>query len=56
MPDAFEVWYCPLDQWLVALAEGWWLPWVVSPMEGHHGCYAVLLSREVPPNPSPFRL
>lgn len=46
MPDDFEVWYCPLDSWLVALADGWRLPWIASFMEGHHGAYSVLLERD----------
>ena len=31
--------YVPLDGWLVLLADGWELPWIVEPMGGHHGSY-----------------
>lgn len=34
--------------WLLALAQGWSLPQDLAPapMVGHHGAYAVLLTRE----------
>lgn len=41
-----EVIYCPLDRWLVMLAQRWRIPdMVAAPMIGHHGQYAVLLER-----------
>ena len=47
MWQMLEVWYCPLDEWLLALTQGWRLPWIASPMSCHHGRYAVLVEREV---------
>ena len=40
-----EVWFCPLDSWLVPLSQGWSLPWIAGPMAGYHGTFAVLLER-----------
>jgi len=40
-----EVLFCPLDGFLRALCDGWLLPFIVEPMQGHHGHYAVLLWR-----------
>lgn len=41
--------YCPLDSWLRRLAEGWrFASWIVEPMGGHHGTYAVLMERDDP--------
>lgn len=36
----------PLDGWLVKLAQGWRLPFVVEPAGGHHRHYSVLLTRD----------
>ena len=38
--------YAPRDHWLALLCEGWRLPWIVEPMQGHHGAYSILLERE----------
>ena len=35
----------PLDSWLIALCDGWRLPWIVQPCRGHHGRYSVTLWR-----------
>lgn len=32
---------------MLALAQGWKLPWIVSPMQGYHGTFAVMLEREL---------
>jgi hypothetical protein len=37
--------YAPIDQFLIALADGWQLPFVVAPMVGHHGAYSILLTK-----------
>ena len=37
--------YAPLSKYLALLAQGWALPFVVEPMQGHHGRYSVLLRR-----------
>lgn len=42
-----EVIFCPLDSFVRALCDGWNLPFVVEPMYGHHGHYAVLMWRAV---------
>lgn len=39
----------PLHCWLIRLAEGWQLPWIVEPMKAHHGAWAVLMTREDEP-------
>ncbi len=41
----WEVIYAPRGRFLALLAKGWLLPFVVEPMAGHHGAYAVLLWR-----------
>lgn len=40
-----EIIFCPLDSFIRALCDGWNLPFVVEPMYGHHGHYAVLMWR-----------
>lgn len=40
--------YVALDRWLLALSEGWELPWIVQPMQGYHGMFAVLMERAEP--------
>jgi len=35
--------YAPLNGWLMLLAAGWRLPFVVEPMWKHHGAHAVLM-------------
>ena len=42
-----EVIYAPLYRFVLLLAKGWRLPDVVEPMAGHHGAFAILLSRPV---------
>lgn len=42
--------YAPLDRFLVLLADGWHLPFIVEPMRGNHGRYSILLEREDDPN------
>lgn len=37
--------YAPIDGWLVLLADGWRLPFVVEPMRLHHGRHSILLER-----------
>ncbi len=37
--------YVRLDRFILALADGWSLPFVVEPMRGHHGAYSVLMTR-----------
>jgi hypothetical protein len=37
----------PRDRWLLALLDGWRLPFVVEPTMGHHGLRAVTLERVV---------
>ena len=49
MPDLMWALNVPLDRWLVALASGWRLPWIVEPMRGHHGYWALLMTREDEP-------
>lgn len=49
MPDVLYVLNTPLDGWLVRLAEGWRLPWIVSAAPGPHGAYAIYLEREDEP-------
>jgi len=47
---AQDLWCCPLDRWLVALAEGWHLTMdaLVPAFEGTgHGRFAVLMWREI---------
>jgi hypothetical protein len=44
------VWPCPIDEWLLALTHGWRLQWIVRPMHGYHGTFAVLLERDVRPS------
>ena len=41
--------YVPLDRWLLRLADGWQLPWIVQPMGGAHGAYSILMTRDDPP-------
>jgi hypothetical protein len=41
--------YVPLDQWLLYLATGWQLPWIVQPMGGPHGAWSVLMKRDDAP-------
>jgi hypothetical protein len=41
--------YAPLNGWLLLLAQGWHLPWIVEPMAGHHGAWSVLLVRDDAP-------
>ncbi len=36
----------PRDHWLLALLDGWRLPWIVEPCIGNHGNYSVTLERE----------
>lgn len=39
--------YVPLDSFLFALAEGWrFVSYVVEPMQGYHGTFAVLMERD----------
>jgi hypothetical protein len=40
---------CPRDAWLVRLAEGWRLPWIVEPAGGAHGAYSVVLTTDALP-------
>lgn len=40
-----ECLYAPKGRFLVLLAEGWRLPFVVEPMPGNHGRYSILLER-----------
>lgn len=35
----------PLNGWLLALLDGWRLPFVVQPTMGNHGNYSVTLWR-----------
>lgn len=42
---SFEVIYAPVNRFLFLLCQGWRLPDVVEPMEGHHGHYSILLTR-----------
>jgi len=42
---SYEVLFAPRDHFLSLLADGWLLPFIVEPMQGHHGHYAVLLWR-----------
>ena len=35
----------PRDRWILALLDGWRLPFVVQPCRGHHGRYSVTLWR-----------
>ena len=35
----------PRDRWLIALLDGWRLPFVVEPAMAHHGRYSVTLWR-----------
>ena len=37
--------YAPLSGFVVMLAEGWLLPFVVEPMMGSHGDHSILLHR-----------
>jgi hypothetical protein len=32
--------YVPLHAWLLPLASGWRLPWIVEPMGGCHGAFS----------------
>ena len=41
----YEAIYAPVSGFLVYLADGWQLPFVVEPMEAHHGRYSILLTR-----------
>lgn len=41
----YEAIYAPVSGFLVFLADGWELPFVVEPMSGHHGEYSILLTR-----------
>jgi hypothetical protein len=42
--------YAPVDAFLPLLAQGWkFCGHVAAPMNGHHGCYSVLLWREDAP-------
>lgn len=43
---SIEATYAPVNCYLVLLLQGWRLPDVVEPMEGHHGHYSILLTRE----------
>lgn len=36
----------PRDRWLLALLDGWRLPWIVQQSIGHHGRYSVTLERD----------
>lgn len=40
-----EAIYAPIGGFLIYLADGWELPFIVEPMAGHHGAYSVLLTR-----------
>lgn len=42
-----EVIYAPVNRFLILLAQGWRLQFIVQPMSDHHGQYAVLLWRPV---------
>lgn len=37
--------YAPLGGFVLLLAKGWRLPFVVEPMAGSHGGYSMLLTR-----------
>ena len=37
--------YAPLGAFVLLLAKGWRLPFVVEPMAGSHGEYSILLTR-----------
>ena len=37
--------YAPLSGFVVMLAQGWNLPFVVEPMMGSHGDHSILLHR-----------
>jgi hypothetical protein len=41
--------YVPLHGFLIYLATGWQLPWIVEPMAGPHGAYSVLVTRDDAP-------
>jgi hypothetical protein len=45
VPLEYEAIYAPVSGFLVYLADGWTLPFVVEPMHGHHGQYSILLTR-----------
>lgn len=42
-----EVIYARVNRFLILLAQGWRLQFIVEPMSDHHGEYAVLLWRSV---------
>lgn len=49
----------PIHRWLIRLAEGWRLPWIVEPIGGYvdgcdrpavnHGAWALIMTREDQP-------
>lgn len=41
-----EAIYAPRNQFLALLAQGWRLPFIVEPMQAHHGKYSILLERQ----------
>ncbi|MAO56698.1 MAG: hypothetical protein CMM61_13515 [Rhodospirillaceae bacterium] len=43
-----EVTYAPRGQFLALLLDGWRLPFVVEPMQGHHGHHSILMERDTP--------
>jgi len=45
MTGAMEFIYAPINGWLVMLADGWELPWIVAEMPYPHGLYSILLRR-----------
>ena len=40
-----EFYYAPINGWMVMLADGWELPWIVAEMPYPHGLYSILLRR-----------
>ena len=44
-PGAIEFLYAPINGWLVLLAQGWELPFIVKEMPYPHGAYSILLRR-----------
>ena len=42
-----EYLHVPRDGWLLYLADGWRLPFVVEPCIGGHGAYSITLWRPV---------
>ena len=41
--------YVPIHSFVLRLADGWQLPWIVQPMGGAHGAYSILMTRNTPP-------